>query len=174
MEKNIPELKVLEACKDGRRKFDEQSKRTLIEACLEPGVSVSRMAQTHGVNANLLRKWITRYLLEREKTWQKAAPQPPSAANQAPIAASFDGVCIDVAAKPARDISASQATAAFVPVVTAPAPQTTSLQPKAMTIALHVRLANGVEFDLSEANLEELTTIVQMLGRLPCSGSTTA
>lgn len=27
-------------------------------ACLEPGVSVSRLALEHGVNANLLRKWI--------------------------------------------------------------------------------------------------------------------
>jgi transposase len=41
-----------------------------------------------------------------------------------------------------------------------------------MTVALHVRLTNGVEFDLGEANVEELTAIVQMLGRLPCSGST--
>ncbi|WP_197344872.1 transposase [Ralstonia solanacearum] len=53
--------------KDGRRKFDEQSKRSLIEACLKPGVSVARMAQTHGVNANLLRKWITRYLMGGSK-----------------------------------------------------------------------------------------------------------
>jgi transposase len=42
-----------------------------------------------------------------------------------------------------------------------------------MALALHVRLANGVELDLGKANLEELTTIVQMLGRMPCSGSTT-
>ncbi len=27
-------------------------------ACLEPGVSVSRLALEHGINANLLRKWI--------------------------------------------------------------------------------------------------------------------
>ncbi|MGT2430693.1 hypothetical protein ACU4HD_22125 [Cupriavidus basilensis] len=43
-----------------------------------------------------------------------------------------------------------------------------------MAVALHVRLPNGVEFDLAEANVEELATIVQMLGRMPCSGSTTA
>jgi hypothetical protein len=28
------------------------------------------------------------------------------------------------------------------------------------------------EFDLGKASLEELTAIIQMLGRLPCSGST--
>ncbi|CDM60523.1 hypothetical protein LPU83_pLPU83b_0543 (plasmid) [Rhizobium favelukesii] len=29
-----------------------------VAACLEPGVSVSRLALEHGVNANLVRKWI--------------------------------------------------------------------------------------------------------------------
>jgi transposase len=43
-----------------------------------------------------------------------------------------------------------------------------------MTLALHVRLSNGVEFDLGEASIDELTTVVQMLGRMPCSGSTKA
>jgi transposase len=42
----------------------------------------------------------------------------------------------------------------------------------AMTLSLHVRLSNGVEFDLGKASIDELTTVVQMLGRLPCSGST--
>ena len=39
----------------------------LIEAALQPGVSVARLAQEHGVNANLLRKWITKFLMEREQ-----------------------------------------------------------------------------------------------------------
>ncbi|MBC7415298.1 MAG: transposase, partial [Herminiimonas sp.] len=30
----------------------------LIEACLVPGVSISRMALKAGINANQLRKWI--------------------------------------------------------------------------------------------------------------------
>ncbi|WP_395832423.1 transposase, partial [Elstera sp.] len=34
------------------------SKARLVAACLEAGVSVSRLALEHGVNANLLRKWI--------------------------------------------------------------------------------------------------------------------
>jgi transposase len=41
-----------------------------------------------------------------------------------------------------------------------------------MTLSLHVRLSNGVELDLGKASIDELTTVVQMLGRLPCSGST--
>ncbi|AQV93827.1 hypothetical protein BJN34_36930 (plasmid) [Cupriavidus necator] len=170
MEEKIPELRVIESRKDGRRKFDEQSKRALVEACLKPGVSVARMAQTYGVNANLLRKWIARYLIEREQqAWAGPSPQ-----DQAPSADSLDEVCIDVPAQPASDTLASKAHAAFVPVVAAPAPLPTSQHPKAMAAALHVRLPNGVEFDLGEAHIEDLATIVQMLGRMPCSGSTTA
>jgi len=38
-----------------------QAKRILVEACLKPGVSVSRMALVNGLNAKLLGKWITQY-----------------------------------------------------------------------------------------------------------------
>lgn len=47
--------------RDGRSCYDTEAKRELIEACMRPGVSVARMALQHGVNANLLRTWITRY-----------------------------------------------------------------------------------------------------------------
>lgn len=52
---------------DGRSVYDQDAKRALIEACLQPGVSVARMALQHGVNANLLRTWITRYRREDDK-----------------------------------------------------------------------------------------------------------
>ena len=171
MEDKIPELRVIESRKDGRRRFDEQSKRELVEACLKPGVSVARMAQTYGVNANLLRKWVARYLTEREQqAW--AGPLRP---DHAPSGGSLGEVCIDVPTQPSSDALVSKAHAAFVPVIAAPAPLATSPQPKAMAAAaLHVRLPNGVEFDLGEAGIEELAKIIQTLGRMPCSGSTTA
>ncbi|WP_183233916.1 transposase [Bradyrhizobium sp. CIR3A] len=40
------------------RRYDPALKERLVAACLEPGVSVSRLALDHGVNASLLRKWI--------------------------------------------------------------------------------------------------------------------
>src|SRR5580698_581956 len=61
------ELKVVRQSRDGRRRYDEEGKRVLIEAALRSGASVARLAQEHGINANLLRKWITKYLTEREK-----------------------------------------------------------------------------------------------------------
>ena len=47
--------------RDGRCRYDPEAKRELVEACLQPGVSVARMALEHGINANLLRKWIGLY-----------------------------------------------------------------------------------------------------------------
>ena len=44
--------------RDGRRWYDPASKARLVAACLEGGVSVSRLALEHGINANLLKKWI--------------------------------------------------------------------------------------------------------------------
>lgn len=46
--------------RDGRNKYDPSAKQRLIDACLEPGVSVSGMALAHGLNTNVLRKWLTR------------------------------------------------------------------------------------------------------------------
>jgi transposase-like protein len=43
---------------DGRCVYDRAAKAELVRRCREPGVSVARMALAHGVNANLLRKWI--------------------------------------------------------------------------------------------------------------------
>lgn len=45
---------------DGRRVYDPAVKRELVRHCLQPGVSVAAIALAHGINANLLRLWITR------------------------------------------------------------------------------------------------------------------
>lgn len=44
---------------NGRCVYDRDAKRELVRRCLQPGVSVAGLALAHGVNANLLRKWIT-------------------------------------------------------------------------------------------------------------------
>jgi transposase len=44
--------------RDGRCVYNTAAKRELVARCLEPGVSLSRLAMAHGVNANLLRKWV--------------------------------------------------------------------------------------------------------------------
>ena len=53
--------------RDGRSCYDREAKRELIEASMQPGVSVAGIALRHGINANLLRTWIRRYQLEGEQ-----------------------------------------------------------------------------------------------------------
>ena len=45
---------------DGRHVYRKEGKAALVAACSAPGASVAAIALAHGVNANLLRKWITR------------------------------------------------------------------------------------------------------------------
>ncbi|MBN3783632.1 transposase [Burkholderia sp. Ac-20345] len=149
--------------RDGRREFDEEAVRELVEFCLKPGVSIARAAMDHDVNPNQLRRWISRH---QQHTLQ-TPPRPD------PLV--IDGVSIDIPGS-ARRVPMSEAQA-FVPVVTAPLTVPAvfpALLPDTslMALSLHVRLSNGVEFDLGEASVDELATVIQMLGRLPCSGST--
>jgi len=45
---------------DGRCVYDAAAKRELVRRCHHPGISVAAMALAHGINANLLRSWITK------------------------------------------------------------------------------------------------------------------
>lgn len=53
-------LRVTNVGTDGKRDLDKRGKQMLIEACLQPGVSVAGMALKAGVNANQLRRWVKR------------------------------------------------------------------------------------------------------------------
>jgi transposase len=166
------ELAVVRRSSDGRRRYDEKSKRALIEAALRPGVSVARLAQEHGINANLLRKWITKYLMEREKGISPAPQHNGNDECDLPRSdESIDEVAIDLPGA-RKTVPATATPSAFVPVVSAPPAQPST--PPSMTLALRVRLSNGVELELGAAiaTIDELATMVQILGRLPCSGST--
>ncbi|WP_027681628.1 IS66-like element accessory protein TnpA [Rhizobium leguminosarum] len=65
MDEDAQKLQVRHVGRDGRRRYDRASRDQLVAACLEPGVSVSRLAREHGVNANLVRKWMKKSREER-------------------------------------------------------------------------------------------------------------
>src|SRR6476620_912047 len=56
---NSLRLEVVSVLRNGRRRYDPVSKQRLVEACRQPGASLAGLALRHGVNANLLRKWVT-------------------------------------------------------------------------------------------------------------------
>ncbi|WP_179949210.1 MULTISPECIES: transposase [unclassified Burkholderia] len=144
--------------RDGRREYDDAARDELVQLCLQPGVSIARTAMEHDLNPNLLRSWVARHQKIQAQVEHERMARTPVVA---------DGVSIDIPNSPP----------AFVPVVSVTTPRM-ALSPKplppasSMALSLHVRLSNGVEFDLGEASIDELTTVIHMLGRLPCSGST--
>jgi transposase len=134
---------------DGRAVYDPQAKAEVVRACRRPGVSVARMALQCGVNANLLRRWIM---------------------------VSLDtGVQVSKAAEPAIPAVACGGHASGGPILTAlqvAAPKATPTI-AATKLGLHARLPNGVEITLSDVERGELLPVLELLGQLPCSGSTT-
>ena len=90
----LKERVVVSHKQDGRCCYDPQAKRELIEAGLQPGVSVAKLALMHGINANLLRKWIGKHLAQSfagssvKRTAERLAafiPVVPVSAHHSPI-----------------------------------------------------------------------------------------
>jgi transposase len=124
--------------RDGRSTYDPAAKAEIVRACLQPGVSVARIAMRCGVNANLVRTWIGKRL---------RAGEVPAIAR----------------------VGSVDAGAAFMPLRIEAAKD---VMEQAATLRLHVRLPNGVEFDLGQARLDELTPVLRILSAMSCSGST--
>ncbi len=97
MTEQMTELKqrlVVGHKRDGRCCYEPQAKRELIEVSLQPGVSVAKLALAHGINANLLRTWMTKHqrqsLAGGSLRTSAAAPAPfipvvPVSAHHSPI-----------------------------------------------------------------------------------------
>jgi len=43
---------------NGRSMYHPEAKRELVRRCLQPGVSLAATAVAHGINPNVLRKWV--------------------------------------------------------------------------------------------------------------------
>ncbi|QIG97865.2 transposase [Bradyrhizobium sp. 6(2017)] len=71
-------LRVTVVHPSGRRTFDPVAKEHLIAACLEPGASVAKLALEHGVNANLVWKWIRQHRFAKKETVAIAPPSTPA------------------------------------------------------------------------------------------------
>ncbi len=145
--------------RDGRCQYDPAAKQELILQCKQPGVSVSRIAMQHGVNANLLRSWIAKSLLmpDGKDVQQTNQTKKPDALQ------AFVAVQIEPSATPAltgqteRAERAERAERVPRSVQTAP------------SLRLHLRLPNGVALDIDSARTDELLPIMQCLSTLPCS-----
>ena len=150
---------------DGRSRYDAQAKLQLVQACLKPGVSVANMALRYGINANLLRKWMTK------AAGLNALVAPASAAIKT-LGASNPFIAMqiepDAGAQPASPAALSTTGAALRSANHAPSERTMPSTGPTLK-RLQVRLPNGVTLDLGETGLDQLSSVVRMLSHLPCS-----
>ncbi|WP_245637175.1 transposase [Burkholderia singularis] len=65
---NLRSRLVVGRRRDGRREFNEDAVRELVEFYLKPGISIARAAMDHDVNPNRLRCWISRRHLHTMQT----------------------------------------------------------------------------------------------------------
>ncbi|CAJ0780788.1 IS66-like element accessory protein TnpA [Ralstonia chuxiongensis] len=143
-------LKVTHVGANGKRTFDAQGKRRLIEACRQPGVSISGMALKAGINANQLHKWIRGRGCGREREDEIAAIDHVELAAPAfvPVVAIDDVV---VSAPESAPIVRREA-ASPSPQATASARLTAQL-PNGVTVALE---CSGRDTGLVKAMIEAL------------------
>jgi transposase len=143
---------VLGRDRGGRCKYDPQAKTELIQECMKPGVSVANMAMRHGINANLLRTWITKV-----QSANAIAIQICETEDSANVTAAFVPVLLETAVVPNP-----------VANIPATAPQRLS-KPTATLLRMQIRLANAVTVELGETRIDELSQVLQVLSALPCS-----
>lgn len=69
-----------------RRVYPAEFKREVIAQCLEPGASVSAISLAHGINANVIRKWLPRQKVAATRAL--ATMLPVTVHSAAPLATS--------------------------------------------------------------------------------------
>lgn len=130
-------LRVVRVLRNGKRRFDPADRERLIDAAVEPGVSVAGLALEHGINANQLRNWIA--LRRRRQEAENALTVTPSDAPSAFIPV----------------------------VETAPIarPQVTPARSTLPQMRLKASLPNGVRLELEDADTQVLSAMIEALGR---------
>ena len=138
-------LAVRPVGRNGRRRFDQGSKDRLVASCLEPGASISKLALEHGVNANLVWKWIRKHT--------QASPFPPSSTS---------------AFLPVQITAASSKFALEMPATDGEElpPKAERSGPLSSRAKGSASLPNGVKLTLECGDVDALTAIIGALGHV--------
>jgi transposase len=144
-------LRVRLVGRNGRRRYEAASKERLVTACLEPGVSVSRLALEHGVNANLLRKWIKKHTPTRS---------PPPSSRAAFIPVQLDGTANLTLSR--RDSVAT----VDLPAACDGVRGSELKEATAFCSPAKLRVSNGLKLALECGDVDALTAIIGALGHV--------
>ena len=151
MEEDYGKLRVTAVLRNGRCRYDPLSKARLVEACLEPGASVARLALDHGVNANLLRKWV------------KHRKDQLSALSGATTTSPFIPVRIDKAGHAIDHDPGGRADEFPIPRSVGDSTCSDSGREFSQPAPLQARLPNGVTLTVSCGDAAALTTLIGAL-----------
>jgi transposase len=141
-------LRVTRVGVGGKRSFDPADKRRLVEACLQPGASLSGLALKAGVNANQLHKWVR----AREQGRPPIRHDVAVASSAFVPVVAFDEPTTVIASAPASH----RATSAESPCVS---PRSTRLA------RLSAHLSNGVKLEL-EFSADDVAIVHAMVTAL--------
>ncbi|MEZ5784239.1 MAG: transposase [Rhizobiaceae bacterium] len=130
------QLRVAKVLRNGKRRFDPAEKERLIDAALEPGVSVAGLALAHGINANQLRNWIK---LRQDRRAE-------------------DALTVMASCAPSAFVPVVEAP----PIARPPA---SSARPPSARLRLKASLPNGVRLELEGADAQVLSAMIEALGR---------
>ncbi|MBK3843994.1 transposase [Paraburkholderia aspalathi] len=96
------EEKPTSGTRKGRPNHSPELRRRLAAAACEPGVSVSKLAREHGINANMLFKWRRRYRAEQAAGTTELVPV--TVVSDAPVAITPTSSVEPETVKPTRTI----------------------------------------------------------------------
>jgi transposase len=71
-----------------RRRHSADFKRQVVEACCEPGVSIAGVALAHGLNANMVRRWLNEHGVtaqRRQEAVQARLAMPSTSGEFVPV-----------------------------------------------------------------------------------------
>jgi transposase len=137
-------LRVRLVGRDGRRRYDPGSKERLVAACL-PGVSISGLALAHGINANLLRKWV-------KDAREAGLSAVPTGSRFIPVVAADCGLSVGACSLEMAVACSEEQPASLE--------KTAHLSGSSKISAL---LPNGVKLSLECGDLDSLTAIIGAL-----------
>lgn len=151
---------VISVYSNGRRQYDPAWKSVVVASCLEPGASIARLALEHGVNANLVWKWIQKHNLSCKEA---LVPAPLSAAAFIPvhIENAADEFVLEAARTGLPDlVSNNSGVLARDAEMTCPALPSAVQLPAKLPTKLNVSLPNEVQLTLDCDDLRALTAVL--------------
>ncbi|TGQ46951.1 MULTISPECIES: transposase [unclassified Mesorhizobium] len=157
MEEDDQKLRVRLVGRNGRRRYDPVSKDRLVAACLEPGASVSGLALEHGVNANLLWKWIRKQRLAKKETLP-SPPLPTPAFIPVQIESAADRAMSRQSSAAALDLPATRGE------VRRSEPE--RIAPFSSPAKVNASLPNGVKLALECGDVDALAAVIGALGHV--------